>query len=295
MAVALNNVAQAVRFEGRYAEAEPLYRRALEIWESALGPWHPDVAAGLGNLADFYHERGREAGAETLYRRALAIEEKVFGPDSPQAAVTAANLAQVCHARGRNSESEKLYRRSLAVLERSFGPDDRRVQRVWIDYAALLGPAGRRGRGGKAQAEGLVKACATRTLCRTEDALHQRLKARLRPQRIVGGVHLEGDHRQFPPGAPPLQPVERRARSRPAPRAPARSRRRQRSGVRRARATPPARHARGPAARPSRTSGPARLKCWAGLPPACGPSAAFPPPPRSAPVARRRAPSKRKP
>ena len=29
---------------GRYAEAEPLYRRSLEIREKQLGPDHPDVA-----------------------------------------------------------------------------------------------------------------------------------------------------------------------------------------------------------------------------------------------------------
>ncbi len=33
------------RAQGHYAEAEPLYRRALAIWEKALGPEDPDVAA----------------------------------------------------------------------------------------------------------------------------------------------------------------------------------------------------------------------------------------------------------
>ena len=29
--------------QGKYAEAEPLYQRALAIYEQALGPTHPDV------------------------------------------------------------------------------------------------------------------------------------------------------------------------------------------------------------------------------------------------------------
>ena len=37
--------------EGQYAEAEPLFRRALAIWEKALGPQHPAVAQSLNNLA----------------------------------------------------------------------------------------------------------------------------------------------------------------------------------------------------------------------------------------------------
>ena len=36
--------------QGRYAEAEPLYKRSLVIWEKALGPEHPDVATTLSNL-----------------------------------------------------------------------------------------------------------------------------------------------------------------------------------------------------------------------------------------------------
>ncbi len=36
------------------ADAEPLYKRALAIWEKALGPEHPHVAASLNNLAELY-------------------------------------------------------------------------------------------------------------------------------------------------------------------------------------------------------------------------------------------------
>ena len=40
----LNNLARLYDDQGRYAEAEPLYKRALAIREKALGPDHPDVA-----------------------------------------------------------------------------------------------------------------------------------------------------------------------------------------------------------------------------------------------------------
>jgi len=47
------SVRNAVRVsQGNYAEAEPLYRRALAIVEKALGPEHPNVAASLNNLAE---------------------------------------------------------------------------------------------------------------------------------------------------------------------------------------------------------------------------------------------------
>ena len=69
--------------QGRYAEAEPLYKRALAIGEKALGPDHPDVAQSLNNLASCTTHQGRYAEAEPLYKRALAIREKALGPDHP--------------------------------------------------------------------------------------------------------------------------------------------------------------------------------------------------------------------
>ena len=56
---------------GRYAEAEPLFQRALAIVEKALGPEHTNVAARLNNLAALYDAQGRYAEAEPLYQRAL--------------------------------------------------------------------------------------------------------------------------------------------------------------------------------------------------------------------------------
>ena len=56
---------------GDYAEAEPLYPRALEIREPALGPDHPDTAASLNNLAKLDRIRGLYDQAEALIERAL--------------------------------------------------------------------------------------------------------------------------------------------------------------------------------------------------------------------------------
>ena len=79
--------------QGRYAEAEPLYKRALAIREKALGPDHPDVGTSLNNLAVLYQAQGRYAEAEPLYKRALAIREKALGPDHPDVGTSLNNLA----------------------------------------------------------------------------------------------------------------------------------------------------------------------------------------------------------
>ena len=50
--------------QGKYAEAEPLFKRALAIREKALGKDHPDVATSLNNLALLYDSQGKYAEAE---------------------------------------------------------------------------------------------------------------------------------------------------------------------------------------------------------------------------------------
>ncbi len=69
----LSNLAELDRVRGRYAEAEPLYKRALTIWEKAVGADSPDVALGLNNLAALYDAQGRYAEAEP---EASAISEE---------------------------------------------------------------------------------------------------------------------------------------------------------------------------------------------------------------------------
>ena len=81
------------REQGRDAEAEPLFRRALAIHEKVLGPDHPTVAANLNNLGAVYFSEGRYGEAEPLFRRALDIQERALGHDHPDVAKTLNNLA----------------------------------------------------------------------------------------------------------------------------------------------------------------------------------------------------------
>ena len=50
IATALNNLAALLQDTNRLAEAEPLMRRALAIWEASLPDHHPNVQAGRDNL-----------------------------------------------------------------------------------------------------------------------------------------------------------------------------------------------------------------------------------------------------
>src|SRR3989442_3081375 len=53
--------------KGKYEEAEPLYERALAIYEHVPGEEPPDTASTLNNLANLYTDQGKYEVAEPLY------------------------------------------------------------------------------------------------------------------------------------------------------------------------------------------------------------------------------------
>ena len=76
LALTLNNLAFLYQAQGKYAEAEPLYKRSLAIWERTLGPEHPNVAQSLENYAALLRETNREAEAARMEARAKTIRAK---------------------------------------------------------------------------------------------------------------------------------------------------------------------------------------------------------------------------
>ncbi|MCK5661163.1 MAG: tetratricopeptide repeat protein, partial [Methanosarcinales archaeon] len=69
-ATLLDQTGDYLQVRARYGEAEPIYKRALEIREKVIGTEHPDVATNLNNLAGLYRDQGKYQMAEPLYKRA---------------------------------------------------------------------------------------------------------------------------------------------------------------------------------------------------------------------------------
>ncbi|MGA2964596.1 MAG: tetratricopeptide repeat protein [Terriglobales bacterium] len=134
----LNSLALSLTNAGDYADAEPLYRRALTISENALGADHPHVATYLSNLGSLFHLRGDYADAETLYRRALAIVQKALGPDSLVEGTILGNLASVRQDEADYAGAEPLYRRALAIREKALGPEHPVTAAALHNLASLL-------------------------------------------------------------------------------------------------------------------------------------------------------------
>jgi CHAT domain-containing protein/Tfp pilus assembly protein PilF len=129
--------------QGRYADAEPLFKRSLAIYEKALGPEHGHVAGALNALAELYYAQGRYADAEPLFKRSLAILEKTLGPEHTDVATILNNLAITYTSKSRYADAEPLFKRVLAIRERAHGPEHRRVATTLFSLAGLYRAQGR--------------------------------------------------------------------------------------------------------------------------------------------------------
>ncbi|MDP8079059.1 tetratricopeptide repeat protein [Phocoenobacter skyensis] len=161
-AVAQSGLAGVFYEQGKYAKAEPVYKRSLAITEKALGENHPSVAATLNNLAELYRIQGKYAKAEPLYKRSLAITEKALGENHPSVAATLNNLAGLYKEQGEYAKAEPLYKESLAIKEKALGENHLSVAATLNNLAELY-----RIQGKYAKAEPLYK----RSLAITEKAL----------------------------------------------------------------------------------------------------------------------------
>ena len=86
----LSNLALVYGSQGKYIEAEELYKQAVEIDKKTIGENHPNFAIRLNNLGGMYHEWGQEENdrvklelAQKYLQQALTICTEKLGRDHP--------------------------------------------------------------------------------------------------------------------------------------------------------------------------------------------------------------------
>ena len=109
--------------QGRFAEAEPLLKRALEIIEKTTPIGNPEVAPILQFLAVLYVAQGRFAEAEPLAKRSIEIFERALPAGHPNIATALGSLALLYQRQGRLTEAEALFRRALEMRKNAQPPD----------------------------------------------------------------------------------------------------------------------------------------------------------------------------
>jgi tetratricopeptide (TPR) repeat protein len=121
-----------------YANAKPLFERALALREKSLGVENPITSSALNNLAGLLHAQGDLTAARNLYERSLAICEKTLGPRHPETATRLNNLANVLNDLGELAGARRLLKRAVAINEKVLGKGDPSTATTLNNLAHLL-------------------------------------------------------------------------------------------------------------------------------------------------------------
>lgn len=129
---AAEKLADNLAMQLRLADAEPFYRRALDIRLQKLGERHGDTARSLRQLSSLAMAKGAFGEAEAFAQRALDIQRQL----SPQGGIELAwalnTLAEVLAAQGKAFDADPLFAEAVRIA-RSGGD---------VDLAILLNNRG---------------------------------------------------------------------------------------------------------------------------------------------------------
>jgi tetratricopeptide (TPR) repeat protein len=120
VAASLNNLAALYRSQGRYSDAEPLCRDALEMSKRLLGDEHPAVATSLNNLALLYAAQEQFEKAVPLLEQALRTFRQLLGDEHPHTQILEQNVKQIKAAilSSRTEQSATTLRHIIRTLYR---------------------------------------------------------------------------------------------------------------------------------------------------------------------------------
>src|SRR5450432_1088045 len=125
----LNSMGKQLYLAARYAEAEAVYRMALDAFDAPGPDTSVNRALTDGNLGVLLRAQGRYQEAESRLSESLKQLEALQGPDSRDYAIMASNLGSVYWAQGDLAKAEALVHRADAIFAQGPASDSRRGNR----------------------------------------------------------------------------------------------------------------------------------------------------------------------
>ncbi|KIX05174.1 uncharacterized protein Z518_06046 [Rhinocladiella mackenziei CBS 650.93] len=117
----LAHLAELLRQQLLYKEAEQMYQRALAGREKVRGLDHPSTLTTVCCLGNLHRDQGKLAEAGEMYQRALAGQEKVLGLDHTSTLLTVIGFGSLFCYQGMLDEAERMYQRALSRMENVLG------------------------------------------------------------------------------------------------------------------------------------------------------------------------------
>jgi tetratricopeptide (TPR) repeat protein len=138
-----HEIADLLVAQGKYSDAEKLFRSVIEARARALGPENPNTLDSRHRLIYALSRRSKYAEAEAEARGVLRLREKVLGPDNPDTAVSRYDLAEPLVEQGKYAEAETLYRDVIRLEEKVLGPEHPRTLAARVGLATVLSSEGK--------------------------------------------------------------------------------------------------------------------------------------------------------
>jgi len=119
----LNSQVMQLFAEGKYDEALPIAKRALELREKAFGPVHEELWPLLMNLGEISRMKKQWHEAQAYFQRALEIAAKTHPDSDIQIAPVLDKLGYVAYEGGHETEAVKFFQRSLDIKDKNIGSE----------------------------------------------------------------------------------------------------------------------------------------------------------------------------
>ncbi|MHC4945244.1 MAG: tetratricopeptide repeat protein, partial [Planctomycetota bacterium] len=127
----------ALYYQGRYDEAESIFKKVIEIRKRIFGKDHLETISTLGNLALIFTAQGKYSETEPIQREVLEARRNLLGEEHPDTWNAWRELAVTLLNQEKYSEAESISRTVLEARIRHFGEKHPETLRSMHDLALV--------------------------------------------------------------------------------------------------------------------------------------------------------------
>ena len=133
----MNNLALARRDQQRYAEAESLYTRALELRREINEELSPGYATNLNNLAVLHWLMNERSEAVRYMEESVDLTRKVYGDQHPTVADRLSNLGSMYRRMEQYEGAQRVLKEALTLSKQTYGPNNPKTGQIHLRIGFL--------------------------------------------------------------------------------------------------------------------------------------------------------------
>ncbi len=202
-ATTMKDQGQRLYDQGKYAAAQPVFEKALEIRRRLLTDDHPETASSYDDVGESLKGQGKYAAAQPLYEKALQIQRRALTDDHPDTAISYTYLGLSLNAQGKHAQAQLLLEKALEIFRRLLSDNHPFTA---VSYGNLAGSLAAQAKHAQAQPL-LEKALEIRRRLLTDDHPHTANSY----NNLALNLHAQGEYAQAQPLLEKALEIHRRA------------------------------------------------------------------------------------